>query len=126
MVSEAAVLDTVQPLSAGQTVLTFVNPLARIYDLATATFNANVVAATHGQTVQEVLGSGNASQPNQTFTLKQMPLTYLSTPRGQGAVSTLQVWVNDLLWQEEPKPRSTATAQASRCIHRACSRTAAR
>lgn len=120
MASEAAVLDTVQPASAGQTALTFVNPLARIYDSSTVTFNANVVAATHGQTVQEVLGSGNASQPNQTFTLKQMPLTYLSTPSGQGATSTLQIWVNDLLWQQEPnlldatpKDRVYTTQQAN-------------
>ena len=120
VVSEAAVLDTVQPTNSGQTMLTFVNPLSRIYDRATASFNANVVAATHGQTVQEVLGSGNASQPNQAFTLKQMPLTYLSTPSGQGAVSTLQVWVNDLLWHEEPslldatpKDRVYGTQQAN-------------
>lgn len=119
IVAEAAVLGTVQPTSGGQTALTFVNPLARIYDRATTTFNANVVAATHGQTVQEVLGSGDASQPNQSFTLKQMPLTYLSTPSGQGTVSTLQVWVNDLLWQEEPnlldatpKDRVYSTRQA--------------
>ena len=78
------------------------------------------MAATHGQTVQEVLGSGDASQPNQTFTLKQMPLTYLSTPSGQGATSTLQIWVNDLLWQQEPnlldatpKDRVYTTQQAN-------------
>ena len=119
-VSEVAVLDTVTPASAGQTALTFVKPLARIYDRSTTTFNANVVTATHGQTVQEVLGSGHASQPNQTFALKQKPLTYLSTPSGQGAVSTLQVWVNDLRWQEEPnlldaapKDRVYATRQAN-------------
>jgi predicted phage baseplate assembly protein len=101
-------------------VLTFVKPLARIYDRATTTFNANVVGATHGQTVQEVMGSGNAAQPNQTFALKQMPLTYLSTPSGQGAVSTLQVWVNDLRWQERPnllsatpKDRAFSTQQAA-------------
>ena len=119
-VSEVAVLDTVTPASGGETVLTFVKPLARIYDCSTATFNANVVTATHGQTVQEILGNGNASQPNQTFALKQKPLTYLSTPSGQGAVSTLQVWVNDLRWQEEPnlldaapKDRVYATRQAN-------------
>ncbi|HYM73663.1 MAG TPA: putative baseplate assembly protein [Stellaceae bacterium] len=101
-VSEAAVLSTVQPTSSGQTALGFASPLARIYDRATVTFNANVVDATHGETVQEVLGSADASQPNQSFALKQSPLTYLSAPSGQGAASTLQVWVNDLRWREQP------------------------
>jgi hypothetical protein len=102
VVSEAAVLDTVQPTSSGQTALTFANQLSRIYDRATVTLNANVVGATHGETVQEILGSADASQPNQNFTLKQSPLTYLSTPSRQGAASTLQVWVNDLRWHEQP------------------------
>jgi hypothetical protein len=101
-VSEAVVLDTVTPSNAGQTSLTFSHTPSRIYDRATVQFNANVVNATHGETVQEILGSADASQPNQTFVLKQSPLTYLSAPQGQGAVSTLQVWVNDLRWQELP------------------------
>jgi predicted phage baseplate assembly protein len=103
----------VKPASAGQTAMTFVNPLSRIYDRATVEFNANVVAATHGETVREVLGSADGSQANQSFTLKQSPLTYLSTPSGQGAVTTLQVWVNDLRWQEHPNLLdSTSRARA--------------
>jgi predicted phage baseplate assembly protein len=101
-VSEAAVLDTVTPANAGQTALTFGHALGRIYDRATVRLNANVVGGTHGETVQEILGSADASQPNQSFTLKQSPLTYLSAPSGQGAASTLQVWVNDLRWHEQP------------------------
>ncbi len=34
------------------------------------------------------------------FTLKQSPLTYVSSPLGMGADSTLQVWVNNLQWHE--------------------------
>ncbi|HEX3350154.1 MAG TPA: hypothetical protein VHS58_18850, partial [Acetobacteraceae bacterium] len=100
-VSEAAVLDTVRPKNAGQTDLAFTRALGRIYDRTTVRLNANVVGATHGETVQEILGSGDASQPSQRFTLKQSPLTYLSAPSGQGAASTLQVWVNDLRWHEQ-------------------------
>jgi hypothetical protein len=102
LTSEALVLDTVQPISAGQTALAFTTPLTRIYDRTTVAFNANVVGATHGETVQEILGSADASQPHQSFILKQSPLTWLSAPSGQGAASTLQVWVNDLRWQEVP------------------------
>ncbi len=101
-VSEAVVLDTVTPANAGQTALTFAHALGRVYDRATVRLNANVVGGTHGETVQEILGSADASQPNQSFTLKQSPLTYLSAPSGQGAASTLQVWVNDLRWHEQP------------------------
>src|SRR6266705_1503950 len=40
--------------------------------------SANVVHATHGESVREVLGNGDASQPNQSFVLKKPPTTYLS------------------------------------------------
>jgi len=61
-----------------------------------------VARATHGETVQEILGSGDASQPYQRFTLRQAPLTYVSASTPGGAASTLQVRVNDVLWQEVP------------------------
>ena len=57
--------------------------------------------ATHGETVSEVLGSGNGSQPYQRFTLRQAPLTYVSAQTAQRhGDSTLQVRVNDVLWHE--------------------------
>ncbi|HEY1770179.1 MAG TPA: putative baseplate assembly protein [Chthoniobacterales bacterium] len=62
----------------------------------------NVAPATQGETVSEVLGSGNASQPNQSFKLKQTPLTYVAASVPGGAQSTLQIRVNNLLWQEVP------------------------
>ncbi len=101
---DAGELATIDQVSPGGTVtaLTLKAPLMRLYDRATAAVNANVVAATHGETVNELLGGGNAAVANQRFTLKQSPLTYVSTAQGQGALSTLQVWVNDLLWHEQP------------------------
>jgi hypothetical protein len=100
-VTEAAVLAGAKP-GAARTVLTFTSALARIYDRRTVRINANVVDATHGETVKEILGGADSSVANQTFALKQSPLTYISVPQGQGAQSTLQVWVNDLRWQEQP------------------------
>jgi hypothetical protein len=100
-VSEAAVIDSVAP-SSGETALTFTAALRRIYDRNTVRVNANVVAATHGETVKEILGSADASSPNQSFALKQMPLTFLSASSGQGIQSTLDVWVNDMRWHEQP------------------------
>lgn len=80
--------------------LDFKEPLARIYDRATVTLSANVVAATNGETMHEIMGSGDATNAALRLSLKQSPLTYVSSPRGLGADSTLQVWVNNLRWHE--------------------------
>ena len=75
-------------------------PLTFIYDRATFSINANVVPATHGETVSTVLGSGDGAQPHQTFTLKKPPLTYLSSSSASGRETTLSVRVNNMLWSE--------------------------
>jgi hypothetical protein len=83
--------------------LAFAQPLSRIYDRGGSkpvTCNANVTAATQGETMNEIMGSGDATNPALQFILKQSPLTYVSSPLGNGAVSTLQVWVNNLRWHE--------------------------
>jgi hypothetical protein len=102
-VSETMVIaDSGVAAEAARTTLTFTKSLARAYDRATIRVNANVVDATHGESVQEILGGGDSSAANQSFTLKQRPLTYISAAGGLGAQSTLQVWVNDLHWREQP------------------------
>jgi predicted phage baseplate assembly protein len=82
--------------------LTVTPPLAHSYARDSFSLNANVARATHGESVQEALGSGDASQPYQKFTLRQPPLTYVSASTPSGAASTLQVRVNDVLWREAP------------------------
>ena len=82
------------------TVLTFKAGVGASYIYDTITLNANVAAATHGETVMEVLGSGDGSAINQSFLLRQPPLTYISNSTASGRASTLQVRVNDLRWQE--------------------------
>ena len=64
--------------------------------------NANAVLATHGETVLEILGSGDATNSALEFQLKQSPLTYTSAATTNGTQSTLQVRVNQLLWNEVP------------------------
>jgi len=96
---EAAVVQSVSVCGDIAT-LTLNGPLTGIYDASTVTVDANAVLATNGQTVQEILGSGDATNPALRFTLKQAPLTYLPAPNGNGSVSTLQVWVNNLQWHE--------------------------
>ncbi len=91
--------------------------LAYCYKLDTVKIYANVAKATHGETRNEVLGSGDASRDFQKFQLRQSPLTYLAAATPAGAESTLQVRVDDLLWHEidslaesEPTDRSYITA----------------
>jgi hypothetical protein len=86
----------------GLTAITLRDALLNCYDRTTLRVNANVAPATHGETVREVMGGGNAGQPYQRFTLKQAPLTYVSAATERGTDSTLEVRVNDLLWNEVP------------------------
>ena len=88
--------------TGGFTVLEFTRGLAHSYRRNTVSINANLVTATHGATVQEVLGGGDASQPNQSFALKRPPLTYVGAAVPGGARSTLEVQVNNLAWTETP------------------------
>jgi predicted phage baseplate assembly protein len=89
-------------LEHGFTVLIFDKPLTFSYLRPSVTINANVALATHGESVQETLGNGNASTPFQAFPLKQPPLTYVTATNDTGAASTLSVRVNGLLWNEVP------------------------
>jgi hypothetical protein len=107
--SEAAIVQAATP-TGDLTELALAAPLARIYDRSTVKVNANVVLATNGETVQEILGSGDATNPGLSFTLKQAPLTYLTSAASSGSQSTLQVWVNNLRWQEAPNLLSAGAA----------------
>ena len=84
----------------GLTTLVFETGLSYPYKRSTASLNANVAIATHGETVSEPLGSGDGSQVHQKFTLKKPPLTYTPAPSPSGGASTLQLRVNNLLWDE--------------------------
>jgi hypothetical protein len=77
-------------------------PLAHCYDRATTRVNANVARATHGETVNEILGSGDARQPDMRFALRQAPLTYVSAATPSGREAALTVRANDLAWKEVP------------------------
>ncbi len=101
LASEVAALKDITHFD-GRTTLALVDGLAHGYKRDTVTINANVALATHGETVQEVLGSGDASQSFQSFGLRQPPLTYVTAPTPSGVESTLQVRVNDVLWHEVP------------------------
>lgn len=70
-------------------------------DRASIRVLANVVKATHGETVPaEVLGSGDGTLSFQRFTLRKQDLTYLTAATASGVESTLHVRVDGVLWHE--------------------------
>lgn len=96
------VVTLLETTTSESTQLVFAKGLKNSYKPDTVTIWGNVATATHGETKAEVLGSGNASQAYQRFTLRQPPLTYISAATPSGGESTLKVRVNDILWQEVP------------------------
>ncbi len=76
--------------------------LTHSFDRATVAIAGNVARATHGETVEEFAGSGDATQVFQKFTLRQSPLTFVRAGTSSGLTSTLEVRVDDLLWHKVP------------------------
>lgn len=103
----AGVRQRVDPDKPGDTVRTtllLVNDLAYSYRRDTVVISGNVVEATQGETRNEVFGSGDASQPNQSFRLRQVlaqaPLTWTAADTPLGAENTLTTRVNGVAWQQ--------------------------
>jgi predicted phage baseplate assembly protein len=91
------------PVTAdGMTTLRLSESLENSYQRDTVIIYANVARATHGETRQEVLGSGDASAVFQRFTLRDAPLTHTSAPTPGGTESSLEVRVGDIRWHEVP------------------------
>jgi hypothetical protein len=80
--------------------LKLANKLAYTYKRDTVSVYANVVKATHGETLSETFGSGDGSQAFQTYSLRQTPLTYVAASTPDGAASSLVLRVNDVQWHE--------------------------
>jgi hypothetical protein len=107
IVQEFALVSSVTLISppkalAPRTRIVLKNPLMHCYERATTTLNANVGAATAGSPVTELLGSGSAATPNQAFTLKQSPLTYVSAATPAGTATSLSISANGATWAEVP------------------------
>jgi hypothetical protein len=104
-VSELVVIDSILgSISSDQdrSTLKLKSSMRNCYERATVRINANVTQATHGETVNEILGSGDSRLRNANFLLKQSPLTYVSAATPSGRQSTLKLRVNDLEWKEKP------------------------
>jgi predicted phage baseplate assembly protein len=86
----------------GHTALRLDGKLRNVYRRDSVHINANVAQATHGETVDEILGGGAADQPDLQFALKQEPLTHVNADTPSGRSSTLRVRVNDMQWADVP------------------------
>ncbi|MEW2051327.1 putative baseplate assembly protein [Streptomyces sp. NPDC005476] len=89
----------VDPARAVMTV-TLDRELEGVYAPETVVVRGNVVTATHGETVNQVLGSGDGEQRFTALGIWRGPLTYVRTSARGGARSTLGIRVNGELWKE--------------------------
>lgn len=83
-----------------RTVLTLASALRHVFQRDSVAVNFNVAPASHGETVTEILGDGDARKTDQSFVLRHPPLTYVSADSASGAEAALEVRVNELRWNE--------------------------
>ncbi|MFE2725548.1 putative baseplate assembly protein [Kitasatospora sp. NPDC059327] len=106
-----------EPGQGPLTRLLLADELAHTYKRSTVRIYGNVVAATQGETRDDILGSGDAGRPGQAFRLHlvtdRTPLTWTAADNPLGASSTLTTRVNGVAWQE-----SAALALAGPTDHR--------
>ncbi len=105
-------VDPDKPAASVRTILKLTSELAYRYRRDSVTVYGNVVEATQGQTRSEVLGSADASQPSQSFLIRQVnqdnPLTALPADNPAGFDDALRVTVSGVRWQ--PTEILTTTA----------------
>jgi hypothetical protein len=95
-----ATLVAIQAVGDSQCILAIDSPLPAALVRSSVVVYGNVARASHGETVTQILGAGNAAVPFQRFELKQLPLTYRAAPNELGAKSELTVRVDNIAWTE--------------------------
>ncbi|MEU5365649.1 putative baseplate assembly protein [Streptomyces sp. NPDC005925] len=103
VVTVAAADPAVDPRLPGDHVhtrLTLTADLAHRYRRETVRVLGNVVEATHGESREEAIGSGDFDRTNQTFALWQSPLTWRADDNPLGATPVLEIRVDGVLWHE--------------------------
>ncbi len=100
---EMATVTAVTSLADGTQRLALSPALEHAYHPGTVVVHANLAHATHGETVHQVLGSGDGRVAFPRFRLRRPPLTYVrSTAAATGAVAALEVRVEGVAWSEVP------------------------
>ncbi|MFJ1960878.1 putative baseplate assembly protein [Streptomyces massasporeus] len=100
IVSADPALDPRLPGDHVHTRLVLTGDLAHRYRRETVRVLGNVVEATHGESREEAIGSGDSDRVNQTFALWQSPLTWLADDNPLGATPVLEIRVDGVLWHE--------------------------
>ena len=80
--------------------LVFTPPLPAALLRSSVVVHGNVAQASHGQTVTQVLGSGDASRAHQRFDLQHAPLTHRAAASESGARAELVLRVGGVQWHE--------------------------
>lgn len=96
----AIIKDVTHSMATLLTTIEIDSALAYTYRRDTVAINANVAKATHGETKEETIGSGDPSRHFQSFNLKQSPLTFVSDSSPSGAKSTLTIKIDSVTWRE--------------------------
>ncbi len=86
-------------------------PLAHSLARESVVVYGNVALASHGETVAQILGVGNASQTFQRFELKQSPLTCRAAENEVGSAAELTLRVSDIAWKEKPTMYGTGPTE---------------
>ena len=103
LVEFAEIADVEHMLEPGAgTQVTFAAGITQDFDRRAVRMNGNVVAATHGETKFEILGSGGAQVPFPTFAAQQGPLTHVSADVPGGASPELSLRINGIEWHQVP------------------------
>lgn len=98
--AQVLTVDAAAASTSGRTSLTFTRAPEPAVARAGAVVLGNVARATQGETVSQILGSGDARTPFQAFGLNQGPLTHVPADNPRGGESTLEVRVDDVRWTE--------------------------
>lgn len=98
--AEAAVVSAPCEVDGEVMTVTLDPPLAARYDPQSLVVRANVAAATHGETVEQVLGSGDATATFQRMTTRRGPLTFVRADTPTGSRTTLDVRVDGIRWNQ--------------------------
>ena len=113
--AEAATVLAVAAIPGGWR-LTLDGDLASSFVRDSVVVHGNVALGTHGETVQQLLGSGRAATAFQRFTLAHDPLTYLQCTDPSGARAALKIFVNDVGWDEVPTLYGTGPADRAYAV----------
>lgn len=87
-------------LPDGRTQLTLAAAPEPAYVRESAVVFGNIARATHGETVTQLLGSGDSRVPFSSHSLQQGPLTFVPADTPRGTASSLEVRVDGIRWSE--------------------------